>query len=308
MSTRRSGLGRGLGSLIPTDVANDGTERAFVEVPIDQIDPNPNQPRKSFDEEEIEALTASIAELGVLQPVLVRRREDGRYELIAGERRWRAARRAGLTEVPALVRAIDDVTSLAEAVVENIHRQNLNPMEEAGAYRQLLEDFELTHEELATKMGRSRVAITNTIRLLQLPAGVQRLVADGGLSAGHARAILAVPDGREQMKIAQLVVSEGLSVRATEELTRPEPSEPEPSEPETQAPASPGPGRPAPASKLRDPALLELEEILSERFATNVSVNMNAKRGRIVIDFATLDDLERIFGLLSPGVGADHGE
>jgi ParB family transcriptional regulator, chromosome partitioning protein len=283
----RNALGKGLGSLIPTEVDGD-EDSVFRYVATERIVANQFQPRKHFDEEALEALTASVKEMGVLQPILLREIEDGQYELIAGERRWRSAQRAGLDEIPAIVRDVSDVASLAEAVVENIHRQDLNPLEEAAAYRQLLDDFELTHEELAVRMGKSRATISNTLRLLQLPAPVQRLVADQELTAGHARAILAVPERSAQEALAQRIVSEGLSVRAAEEAAKP------------TLEVGKGETRSAPASLplTRDPALLELEEILSERFATNVGVTVGTKRGKIVIDFADIADLERIYRLL----------
>ncbi len=283
----RNALGKGLGSLIPTDLDGDD-DSVFRYVATAKIVPNQFQPRKHFDEEALEALTASVKEMGVLQPVLLREVEAGQYELIAGERRWRSAQRAGLDEIPAIVRDVSDVASLAEAVVENIHRQDLNPLEEAAAYRQLLDDFELTHEELAARMGKSRATISNTLRLLQLPAPVQRLVADQQLTAGHARAILAVPERSAQEELAQRIVREGLSVRAAEDAAKPTL---EVGKPESSA-------APVSLPLTRDPALLELEEILSERFATNVGVTVGAKRGKIVIDFADIADLERIYRLL----------
>jgi ParB family chromosome partitioning protein len=195
---RRSGLGKGLGSLIPTDVTGDRSS-ALLEIPVAAIEPNPHQPRRHFDEESLAALTASIRELGILQPILVRRLTDDRYELIAGERRWRSARRAGLSTVPAVVRDSTELLSLEQALVENLHRADLNPLEEAAAYQQLIEEFGLTHERLSIRLGRSRAAITNTLRLFQLPPPVQKLVGEGQLSAGHARALLPSrrpwPDG-----------------------------------------------------------------------------------------------------------------
>lgn len=282
----RNALGKGLGALIPTDL-DDEDGPVFRHVPLDKIEPNKNQPRKHFDEEALVSLTASIRELGVLQPVLLRESDEGVYELIAGERRWRCAQRAGLDEVPAIVRSVSDLTALAEAVVENIHRQDLNPLEEAAAFRQLIEDFELTHEQLATKMGRSRAAISNCLRLLQLPAPVQRLVIERELSAGHARAILAITGRRAQEELANRIISEGLSVRAAENASKGSDAEPQASDKSVTLP------------KVRDPALLELEELLSERFSTNVSVSMGSGRGRIVIDFADVEDLERVYRILA---------
>ena len=222
---RRSGLGRGLGALIPPEAAGatggggDGGS-ALRDVPVSSIRPNPNQPRRHFDEESLSALAASVRELGVLQPVLVRDVGEGEYELVAGERRWRAAKRAGLPMIPVIVRTVDDVASLEQAVVENLHRQDLNPLEEAAAYQQLIEDFAMTHEQLATRVGKSRATVTNMLRLFQLPPTIQKLVAEGSLSAGHARALLATPDRAYQESLAKKAVQEGLSVRAVEEAVR----------------------------------------------------------------------------------------
>jgi ParB family transcriptional regulator, chromosome partitioning protein len=280
---RRSGLGRGLGALIPTDVAGpEGS--ALSELPVNQIRPNANQPRSHFDEEALASLTASVVELGVLQPVLVRPAGEDAYELIAGERRWRAAKRAGLPTVPALVREVDDVASLEQALVENLHRQDLNPLEEAAAYQQLIEDFRLTHDELAVRVGRSRAAISNTLRLFQLPPTVQRLVGEGRLSAGHARALLGTPDRNFQEALAKRAVSDGLSVRAVEDAVRER----------NELGARRSPSEPA-SRRLRPPGLLELEELLSNHLQTGVKVSMGAKKGRVVVEFATLEDLERIY-------------
>ncbi|MGH9269581.1 MAG: ParB/RepB/Spo0J family partition protein, partial [Acidimicrobiales bacterium] len=213
---RRSGLGKGLGALIPTELAQDPTG-VFQELPIDVISPNTHQPRRHFDEEALTSLAASIRELGVLQPVLVRPAGDGAWELIAGERRWRAARRAGLRTIPALVRTVSDAASLEQALVENLHRADLNPMEEAAGYQQLIEEFHLTPVELAARVGKSRSAISNTLRLFQLPPAIQRLLADGELSAGHARALLGTPDRGFQESLARRAVAESLSVREVEE-------------------------------------------------------------------------------------------
>ncbi|CAN5724015.1 ParB/RepB/Spo0J family partition protein [soil metagenome] len=279
---RRSGLGNGLGALIPSEASNED-DAVFRELPISSVVPNPNQPRDHFDEESLVSLTASIRELGVLQPVLVRLGEDGSYELIAGERRWRAAKRAGLPSIPALVRSIGDATSLEQALVENLHREDLNPLEEGAAYQQLIEDFGLSHEELARRVGRSRSAISNTLRLFQLPPAIQRLVGEGQLAAGHARALLATPDRRFQEALARRAVADGLSVRNVEDAVRERSTAPAPSAPADTAP------------RLRPPGLLELEQLLSDRLDTRVKVSMGAKRGRVVIDFATLEDLERIY-------------
>jgi ParB family transcriptional regulator, chromosome partitioning protein len=281
---RRSGLGRGLGSLIPSEVTGDRGS-ALIEVPIARIIPNSFQPRKHFDEEHLASLTASVRELGVLQPVLVRPAQEERYELIAGERRWRAARRAGLQTIPALVREVGDDASLEQALVENLHRQDLNPLEEGAAYQQLIEDFHLTHDEVATRVGKSRAAVSNTLRLFQLPPTIQRLVAEGQLAEGHARALLGTPDRAFQESLAKRTVSEGLSVRAVEEAVR------------ARNDLGQATGPPAGSSprRLRPPGLLELEELLSRHLETRVKVDMGAKKGRVLVEFASLEDLERIY-------------
>ena len=281
---RPSGLGRGLQALIPTEVmAEQGS--ILRELPIGRLRPNARQPRDHFDEEALTGLAASIRELGVLQPVLVRPVGDD-FELVAGERRWRAAKRAGLQTIPAIVRETTDDASLEQALVENLHREDLNPLEEAAAYQQLLEDFGLTHEELAARMGRSRASISNTLRLFQLPAGIQRLVAEGQLSAGHARALLGTPDRAFQESLARKAVAEGLSVRAVEEAVRARGE----GATDGDAPAAPSAGR-----RLRPPGLLELEELLAGFLDTRVSVTMGPKRGKVVIEFGSLEDLERIY-------------
>ncbi len=290
---RRSGLGRGLGALIPPG-ATDADGPSFQEIPVSAITPNARQPRRSFDEEAMAALTASVRELGVLQPILVRASGEGTYELIAGERRWRAAKRAGLPLVPALVRTADDTASLEQALVENIQREDLNPMDEAAAYQQLLEDFGLTHDELATRMGKSRAAVSNTLRLFQLPPAVQRLVADAKISAGHARAILTTPDRAFQEALARRAVDEGLSVRAVEDAARRHNTD-------ADGESAPGPDEAGPGRRLRPPGLLELEELLSAHLDTRVKVDMGANRGRVTIDFATLEDLERIYRAMTEG-------
>ncbi|MBX3283995.1 MAG: ParB/RepB/Spo0J family partition protein [Acidimicrobiales bacterium] len=290
---RRSGLGKGLGALIPSEVTSADQDAALREILVSQIEPNPNQPRGHFDEEALVALTASVTELGVLQPVLVRPLGPDRYELIAGERRWRAAKRAGLQAVPAVVRRIDDTASLEQAVVENLHRQDLNALEEAAAYQQLIDDFELSHDDVARRVGKSRSAITNTIRLLQLPAGIQKLVAEGQLAAGHARALLGTPDRAFQEALARRAVAEQLSVREVEEAVRARSG----TAADDEEPTRPT-GTPAAASaarRLRPPGLLELEELLSDRLDTRVKVAMGAKRGKVTIEFASLEDLERIY-------------
>lgn len=290
--TRRSGLGKGLSSLIPADVESDGS--TFREIDIDRVVPNQYQPRDHFDEEMLSSLAASIAEVGVIQPIVVRASGDG-YELIAGERRWRAARRANLPSIPAIVRQSDDLSSLETAVVENLHRQDLNALEEAAAYQQLIEDFELTQDQVATRVGRSRSAVANTIRLLQLPAAVQRLVIEGQLSAGHARALLATPDRAQQEALARQVVAERLTVRDVEELLRDDDGdEVEESIDEVEKPSSETVG------ETRDPGVLELEELLAGRLETRVKVQLGKGPGRLVIDFADLHDLERIYRVITP--------
>jgi ParB family chromosome partitioning protein len=267
------------------------TSSALREVPVASIRPNPNQPRKHFDEETLVSLAASVKELGVLQPILVRAVEADQFELIAGERRWRAAKRAGLATIPVLVRTADDMSSLEQAVVENLHRQDLNPLEEAAAYQQLLEDFSLTHEQLATRVGKSRAAVSNTLRLFQLPPTIQRLVAEGQLSAGHARALLGTPDRAFQESLARTAVAEDLSVRAVEAAVRARSGDgaTEGDEPPAAAPTAPRPGR------LRPPGMHELEQLLSEHLATRVRVEEGSGKGRVVIEFADLDDLERLY-------------
>ena len=294
---RRSGLGRGLGALIPTEVVTDASS-SLIEVPVSRVKPNSFQPRGHFDEDAMASLTASVKELGILQPVLVRPAEDDTYELIAGERRWRAAKRAGLPTIPALVRTATDIASLEQAVVENLHRQDLNPLEEAAAFQQLIEDFGLTHDQLATRVGKSRAAITNTLRLFQLPPSIQRLVAENRLAAGHARALLGTPDRAFQEALARRAVSEGLSVRAVEDAVRArtDPGASAAGEEPAEAAEPAAVGR-----RLRAPGLLELEDLLSRHLDTRVSVEMGAKRGRVAIEFATLEDLERIYRMMTEG-------
>lgn len=299
--SRRSGLGKGLSSLIPQAEPGPVAELdgpRFIEVPIGDVTPNPNQPRVHFDEDALGELTASIAQVGVLQPILVRP-VDGRYELVAGERRWRAAQRAGLSTVPAVVRSTNDASSVEQALVENLHRSDLTPLEEAAAYQQLIEDFDLTHDDVAQRVGRSRSAITNTLRLLGLPPAVQHLLADAKLTAGHARALLGTPDRTLQERLARQAAAEGWSVRAVEDAVRNGgvPATPAPS-PERPAPGATAPVDGAgitPATRLRPPGLLELEELLADRLDTRVAVQMGAKRGRVMIEFADLEDLERIY-------------
>lgn len=293
---RRGGLGKGLGALIPSDVARSSaaglaSRPGIEEVPINQIDPNPYQPRNRFDEESLAGLTASIRELGVLQPILVRQVSDDRYAIIAGERRWRAAKRAGLQFIPVIVRQVNDELTLQHALVENLHRDDLNPLEEAAAYQQLVEDFDLTQEEVAHKVGKSRSAIANLLRLFQLPPQVQRLVAEGRVSAGHAKALLGTPDRTFQESLARRVATDGLSVRDTEEAVRRRNG--------LAGPPSGSTGSSSGRTKLRAPGLLELEELLAEQLDTRVSINVGPKRGRVVIEFADLEDLERIYRVMA---------
>jgi ParB family chromosome partitioning protein len=297
---RRSGLGRGLGALIPTDITGE-TGSALREVPVEAIAPNPHQPRSYFDEEALATLTASVAELGVLQPVLVREAGEDRFELIAGERRWRAAKRAGLPTIPVVVRSVDEVLSLEQALVENLHREDLNPLEEAAAYQQLMEDFELTQEQVAQKVGKSRSAVANTLRLFQLPPTIQRLVAENQLSAGHAKALLGTPDRVFQERLARDIVARGTSVREAEEAVRLHNEEAaagdEPGADTSEASKAPV------AKRLRPPGLLELEELLADHLDTRVRVSMGAGggRGKVVVEFGGLEDLERIYRVMTEG-------
>lgn len=289
---RRSGLGKGLGALIPSEIATAEQDANLRELAVSQISPNRLQPRTQFDEEALVALTASVSELGVLQPVLVRPTGPDTYELIAGERRWRAAKRAGLQNIPAVIRRVDDTASFEQAIVENLHREDLDPLEEAGAYQQLIDDFGYSHDDVARRVGKSRSAVTNTMRLLQLPAGVQRLLVDGQITAGHARALLGTPDRSFQEALARRIAGEGLTVREVEELVRSSRDDPA-SESDADDAAKPRADRAA--RKLRPPGLLELEELLSDRLDTRVKVSMGTKRGKVTIDFASLEDLERIY-------------
>jgi ParB family chromosome partitioning protein len=333
MSVRRGGLGRGLGALIPTDssekqssnrseakqgrhtgsrgrptkrsespqrtVISIGSEEAssedeltpvpgarFRELPTTAISPNPRQPRLVFEEEALEELKASISEVGVLQPVVVRQVESDKYELIMGERRWRASQAVGRETIPAIIRETSDDNLLRDALLENIHRSNLNPLEEAAAYQQLLQEFGVTHEELSARIGTSRPKISNTIRLLNLSPPVQRRVAAGVLSAGHARALLSLEDHEAQERLAGKIVAEGLSVRATEELVAigEVPSE--------------GFERRGRRDRPQDPRLAEIADRLSDSFDTRVKIELGRGKGRVLIEFATVDDLERIVTLI----------
>jgi len=308
MPQPKRGLGRGLGALIPTAPAEAPVAPAdsppapggraeprpaavagayFDELPLASVSPNPRQPRQIFDEDALAELAASIREVGLLQPVVVRRAAADRYEIIMGERRWRAGELAGLSAIPAIVRDTSDDDLLRDALIENLHREELNPLEEAAAYQQLLDDFAATHEELARKIGRSRPHISNTIRLLNLPAAVQKRVAAGVLSAGHARALLSVEDAGAQEQLAHRIVAEGLSVRAVEEIVAMG----------AQAAKAPRQSR---GKKPVAPALKDLADRLSDVFDTRVKVELGQRRGKIVVEFASLDDLERIVKSISP--------
>ena len=304
---RRSGLGKGLSALIPNEVVGDRSS-SLREVPIGSIKPNPRQPRVNFDEDTMSSLAASIKELGVLQPVLVRQIGSAAaddFELIAGERRWRAARRAGLQTIPVLVLTSDETQSLEQALVENLHRQDLNVLEEAAAYQQLIEEFGYTHDQVSKRVGKSRTAVTNILRLLQLPSGVQRLLSEGQISPGHARALLGTPDRGYQEMLAKQVVADGLTVRAIEDMVREHNGggEADAEAGGTGAPVpvpSNGDQPPGPAAprRLPPPGILELEELLSSHLNTRVKVDLTSKRGKVVVEFATLEDLERIYKLM----------
>jgi ParB family transcriptional regulator, chromosome partitioning protein len=312
VNQRIGGLGRGLGALIPTgpaavDPAGAGDESVpedrqpahegaarFAEIPIEAITPNPKQPRTHFDEEALAELVVSIREVGLLQPVVVRELGDERYELIMGERRLRASRELGLERIPAIVRETPDDALLRDALLENLHRQQLNPLEEAAAYDQLLQEFGTTHEELASRIGRSRSHVSNTIRLLNLPPAVQRRVAAGVLSAGHARALLALDDPAAQDRLAERIVAEGLSVRATEEAV-------------ALGGLDEPPARRPRAEQRQAPAVAVLGELLSDHLETRVRVAMGRRKGTITIEFGSIDDLERIVAVMAPDVAAAAG-
>ncbi|WP_329196667.1 MULTISPECIES: ParB/RepB/Spo0J family partition protein [unclassified Streptomyces] len=287
--------GEALPTLVPEPAApaDEVAGATFAELPMDAITPNPRQPREVFDEDALAELVTSIREVGLLQPVVVRQSGPGRYELIMGERRWRACREAGLDRIPAIIRATDDEKLLLDALLENLHRAQLNPLEEAAAYDQLLQDFHCTHDQLADRIGRSRPQVSNTLRLLRLSAPVQRRVAAGVLSAGHARALLSVEDSEAQDRLAHRIVAEGLSVRAVEEIVSLMGSEPE-------SPVKPKGPR---AGARVAPALSELATRLSDRFETRVKVDLGQKKGKITVEFASMEDLERILGTLAPGEG-----
>jgi ParB family transcriptional regulator, chromosome partitioning protein len=329
VAQQRRGLGKGLGSLIPEAPRPGGAAPGagtpsgtgplgsmqgavgvmsyeppsdsglrqvdgayFEEVAVDSITPNPRQPRRHFDEEALDELAASITEVGLLQPVVVRKLSDGNFELVMGERRLRASQQAGLAYIPAIVRETPDTDMLRDALLENLHRQQLNPLEEAAAYQQLLDDFGATHEQLAQRIGRSRPHISNTLRLLNLPATVQSKLAAGVISAGHARTLLSLDDPLAQERLADRIVAEGLSVRSVEEIVLLR----------EDSPAKQT--RRAAANKPVAPALQHLSNRLSDLFETRVKVEMGQKKGKIVVEFATIDDLERIVKSMSPDVSS----
>ena len=277
---------------LPDDAGDSGLRQVsgayFEEVAVDSIAPNPRQPRRTFDEDALDELAASIAEVGLLQPVVVRSLGAGRFELVMGERRWRACQRAGLEYIPAIVRETHDNDMLRDALLENLHRQQLDPLEEAAAYQQLLDDFGATHEQLAQKVGRSRPHISNTLRLLNLPPAVQKRVAAGVISAGHARALLSLDDPQAQERLAQRIVAEGLSVRAVEEIVAIGDDTP------SKTP------RKSTGNKPVAPALRHLADRLSDLFETRVKVELGRNKGKIVVEFASIDDLERIVKAMSP--------
>ena len=322
MAQQRRGLGRGLGALIPdparlgdgdparstaavqalgqAPAGESGTVplgevagARYEEIPVTAITPNPRQPRRSFDEEALDELAESIRQVGLLQPVVVRAVGTGRYELVMGERRWRAAQEAGLTEIGAIVKQTQDDDLLRDALIENLHRQQLDPLEEAAAYQQLLDDFGATHEELARKIGRSRPHISNTLRLLNLPPAVQKRVAAGVLSAGHARALLGLGTAEAQEHLAQRIVAEGLSVRSVEELVAVG-SDDTPRQRSSRA-----------VKRPTAPGLRHLADRLSDLFETRVKVEMGQRKGKIVVEFATVDDLERIVKAMTPAAPPD---
>ena len=280
MAARKSGLGRGLDALIPVDRPESG----FTRVPVDKVVPNPLQPRQRFDEEALDSLAASIREVGVLQPIVVRPAgPDGTYVLVAGERRCRAARRAGLDDIPAMIRAEEDApTSLAEALIENVQREDLSPLEEAAGYQALLEDYGMTHESVADRVGKSRSAVSNTLRLLQLPVSIQGLVERRELSAGHARALLTVDDEAYATHVAEKAAAEGWSVRQVEDAVR------------SRVEAGKAP-RPRSAPPMRPAEIIELEQRLAEELGAKVKITYGKRGGKLMVNYGSLDDLERIY-------------
>lgn len=296
MSTpRRTGLGRGLGALIPS--GPEGGPASLRELPLSAVQANPRQPRGVFEEDELDGLAASIRDVGVLQPIVVRPLDDDRFELIAGERRLRAAKRAGLARIPAVVRDTDDRDLLKEALIENIHRVQLNPLEEGAAYEQLLEDFGVTQEELATRLGKARSTIANSMRLLSLPASVQRRVAAGVLTAGHAKALLGLATRADQEAVAERIVAEGLSVRATEELVRLRYLTPD----DQDTSRSRRRTRPLPAG------MEDLQSDLADALGQDVRIRMGARKGSLTIDFRRPEDLEHLVDVIARGLaGGDQ--
>lgn len=293
MVEKRGGLGKGIGALIPSgekdavDVFFSSEQKttllpvpgaAFASIPVEQIQPNPQQPRDVFEPEAFQELVHSVKEFGVLQPIVVRPTGDG-FQLIMGERRWRASKEAGIAEIPAIIRETSDENLLRDALLENLHRSDLNPLEEAAAYKQLLEDFGITQEQLADKLGRSRPQITNTLRLMKLPVMVQEKLVSGVLSSGHARALLSIENESQVIELANKVIKQGLSVRALEELISVTKGK------KPKAKITPG---------STGGALTELEERLAERLNTSVSIKLGKKRGQLVIDFANFADLKRL--------------
>jgi ParB family transcriptional regulator, chromosome partitioning protein len=298
MMSKRGGLGRGLSALIPGAPEIGEESSGFLEVPVNAIAPNPKQPRTHFDDEALAGLAASIREVGILQPLVVRRTVEGRYELIAGERRLRAARAAGLPVVPVVLRDSGDDALLRDALIENIHREDLNPIEQAEAFKALLGDLGLKQEELADRVGVSRSHIANTIRLLALPLQVQQLLTDDKITAGHARALLSLGDGEAMSSLALRIAAQDLSVRQTEEAVRRF----------VEAPSVAKEAKKGSEQVQEDPNLAEVEEILSEQLATRVSIQMGAKRGKVMIEFGSADDLERIVSEIvgsGPGLAPD---
>jgi ParB family transcriptional regulator, chromosome partitioning protein len=296
--SKRGGLGRGLSALIPGAPESSDAGGALLDVPVNAVGPNPKQPRTRFDDEAIASLAASIKEVGILQPLVVRRASDGRYEVIAGERRLRAAKAAGLATVPVVLRDSEDADLLREALIENIHREDLNPIEQAEAFRQLLEELGLKQDELAERVGVSRSHIANTIRLLALPMEVQQLLADERITAGHARAILALGDKDAMSALALRIAAEDLSVRQTETIVRRF----------VDVPPQVAPRSDEASDAVPDTQMAEVEEILSEQLATRVTIQMGAKRGRVIIEFGSPDDLDRIVSEIvgsGPGLAPD---
>lgn len=286
MTTRRTGLGRGLGSLIPQNELRE-SENKYRDLPTNSISPNPNQPRKAFDEEALTSLAASISSMGIIQPIIVKENEEGNYTIIAGERRWRAARRVGLDVVPAIVQSGGAQINLEQALVENLHREDLNPLEEAMAFQSLIEEYSYTHDSLAKRIGKSRAVISNALRLLTLPTAIQRLLVEKKISPGHARLLMTISDRNAQEAIARIVYEQDLSVRALEEMLKKE-------EPERN-------GETVASSKktnLKPPAIIELERVLYDYFDSKVEILLTKKNenttGKIVIAFENLEDLRRI--------------